>query len=261
MYDYAYYQNLLEKSKSGVKTLAASTVVWRYLLNMIDIMFHDTIILSLYECGKVVFFTGGYYTKITRDRMSAYAPGKLHIESINGRWWLSTGEKMVPYQDFLTVQLDSENTGCGTIAPPFLSKEESEAENARNKVMRQKIKAYVKNITRDSAPVIVPRYMVDTSNDCLACKLDELPDSLYEEKPYFFSARSSVPVNELRKAECHEHLMDHVQSGNYPASMLRSAFKESGIDPNFVLYCPDDMIQRYVRKYLQKRLLEGVIEF
>lgn len=55
------------------------------------IVLHDTAIVTFTKCGRVILHSGGWRTKLTKERMNRYLPPGYMVYSKRGVWYLGAG--------------------------------------------------------------------------------------------------------------------------------------------------------------------------
>lgn len=82
--------------KKNPKKLCHNTWLEYNVANWCSLKLHKTYILVFYSDGKVLFKTGGFYTRTTKDRLNKYGPKQVHIWQKDFEWFVNDG---IPFQD------------------------------------------------------------------------------------------------------------------------------------------------------------------
>jgi hypothetical protein len=73
--------------------------------NRIAIRLHDTNIMT-FEGNEIILDSGGWQTRVTKDRMNDYLPSVgYHIEQKNYEWTLVHGDERIPFKDGIRIKI------------------------------------------------------------------------------------------------------------------------------------------------------------
>lgn len=202
------------------------------------VKFHDTIIIT-FKKGSVTLNTDGYRTQTTRDRINAYrAETKVTVYQEKGLWYAhsSTGAEDYTWRG----ETDPVFYDGMTFKAGMLTSGIREPNMKAVSALKKNIEAFVKLVdTKLPEPN-------DTAGDCWYCSLHEVD-----------TGKTLGDVTES------DHLKLHMEEGYLPLSMVINAMREAGFrDEQIYLHVAGkwtDNIKRYLRRYLEKRLIPAVV--
>lgn len=86
---FKHYSKVWERVRNPLagKPLANNTRLFKRADDCFAIRVHQTDVVTMFEDGRTVLSTGGWYTMLTKDRISTYAP--VRITSREGVWYVS----------------------------------------------------------------------------------------------------------------------------------------------------------------------------
>lgn len=101
VYDYETAEKLLESNRRFKRRkVANSTYVERSEMNedRIKLTLHDTVILTYFKDGSILFNTGGWSSPTTLDRMNRFQK-RINIYRQNNLWWADYGKATGAFYD------------------------------------------------------------------------------------------------------------------------------------------------------------------
>jgi hypothetical protein len=224
------------------RKVARNTVLFRLQDGTECLKYHDTIVVKKSPDGTTTLNSGGFRTMTTKERIREFA--HVYISQKNNVWYMSDGSAF--YDGVVVKTKTPGETYQGKTV--ILSKVRPVNETAV-KQMRARIAKYVALIT----PTNLPH---PSSGDCWYCSMTEV--------------RTGRPMGEL--GPDYTHLITHMKEGYIVGSLIVNALKESGHPPTAWGFMYHEAalnksgknynlqdIRRAVSKYLQKRLLPGVM--
>ena len=86
------YQSALEKlGTRSRRKLTNNTYLEKIDDDTIGVRLHSTYVVTFKSNGTAILNSGGWYTRTTKDRINAYAPGQ--IRQAKGHWYLVDGSE------------------------------------------------------------------------------------------------------------------------------------------------------------------------
>lgn len=209
------------------------------------IRLHFTDILTDDGNGKVQISSGGWRTRVTRDRLNRYLAAcglaiPHRIVSIKGIWHVAAGGESHAFIDGMTLPVDGKTA------------RKASKEGARQTALKKRIRAFVDATMPDGKPLPLP-----SNGDCWYCSM------FAAEKPVMQGAASADTAKLLVKAERSEtgatsHLLNHIEEGYLPGSLAVNALRFAGIgDAGIAFYLHDTKHARArsaVRRYIGRKL-------
>jgi len=186
--NYEYFDSILENKVS--KKLRYETWVRRDG-DIIYIQHFDTPILQFFKNGKVIYSTGGWKTKTTKDRLNAYGP--LNIYANSGLWWVGD------FKNPIGVYKDGMAYHNGKLYNTA-TKNEINKYNALKKESMEYMKNFIQAAFNGEVAV-------DTHADCLYCQMGR------------FEPQET------------SHVISHIEEGYFVTSMLYHGLKITGTGP------------------------------
>lgn len=74
-------------------------------ITSVEVLLHTTYILCFKDTGKIILNSGGYTTKITKDRMNKLLPTEVKVESHNSKWYVRIGKSLHEFKDGMEISL------------------------------------------------------------------------------------------------------------------------------------------------------------
>lgn len=77
------------KGRTSRRMRGRSTGLKRLSNGEIQLVLHDTAVVTWYPCGAIRLDSGGFRTRTTKDRINAYVPS-IRIRTVNRHWVIMT---------------------------------------------------------------------------------------------------------------------------------------------------------------------------
>ena len=237
-YDYQWADSQLTGRCKTSRKMANNTYLKRRSDNEIALLLHNTDIATYRDDGTVELNSGGWLTVTTKERLNRFTDAS--IWSTNGVWtisistghgtWEQRNEGSVVWAEGVTLHPGGDVTG-------FMPRSEEAARDKRNRVMRARIKRFIKSITADR---IIGAWE-NSGGDCFICR-----------------AMGS-------DSGC---LASHLEDNYFHASLALNAVKAANYNnPDFIMSMiyhdalqgdVNETLTRTLGKFLRKNLMEGV---
>lgn len=186
------------------------------------IRFHFTDILQFLPNGTIIFNSGGYKTKITKERMNDFQQ-KVQIIQDNGLWWITPNTSTMWDKEYWKPFFDGIEIKDGKI--PTSGKNP----HTQEKKLLKQIQKYCKELKNLEE---LPR---PSSGDCFICQFD------------------SGKSEELST----DHLISHLDEKYIHGSLIVNSLRWTGHNDTGIEYIwrsNRDTVVRAVRRYFKSRL-------
>ncbi len=152
------------------RPIANNTRVIRRSEHSIAIRLHETDILTFHSNGAIQFFTGGWKTVTTKDRINRFAPSGISIYSEKFLWYLKIGDwqsgKRYLFEDAMWIDANG-NVIDSELKP--IPEHSPEAEKAKRKQLA-KIDKFIRNGLKRLAAGEISQ----SEGDCWICSMKQV---------------------------------------------------------------------------------------
>lgn len=178
----------------------------------VAVLLHETDVILFYPDDKIVLNSGGWKTKMTKDRINNYSP--VSISQKNGIWYVIHNGKEVIFKDGITI--DGEKiTGDGGTNNKILLKTKKEAQKYINNFIEKFKNSEIK---------------IPSRGDCWYCSLKEV--------------ESHKPLGDVISDN---HILEHIREKYYVPSLFLNAMNEN---KNQLSIIAQDSIARWLNNDL-----------
>jgi hypothetical protein len=218
--------------------VSQTTRIIRMTDDLIVVQYHETDVVIFDNAGDVCLNAGEYLTAMTKEKINAFLPAGAWLITEKGHWFLRLEEQTIPFYNGLTFDTN-------TMQVYALPDEEAEQEQVRaqDKEREKMIMCYVKALTIEQ----VTDALNSMGGDCWDC-------SCHVEG-------ETQPLGEHYKNP--EHLLMHMEEGYYPGPLLLRSYavgERSAFALQIDIHWKNmQNIRHYLRRYLKKQLLKGVM--
>jgi len=101
--NYADAAKILDAGRTSERKIANNTYLHRVHGGMIAVRLHDTDIVTWDVNGPITFYTGGWNTSTTRERLNRYAPPGVGFYQRDGVAYVRSHGNVKPLDDGITL--------------------------------------------------------------------------------------------------------------------------------------------------------------
>jgi len=251
-------------------TYAQRRAVGPYGRETIAIRYHETDVVTYDSVGCIALNTGGWLTLSTKERINRFTPRCVQVHSQSGRWYVTTmprgegtintspdyGYGVVPFAD--GIVLEPYQSQLGFHVRNHLTGTEVDQQNRHNRAIEKLLDKYLRGLDENTHRIIVGNY--GRYRRRVPGEHDEDGEQLYvtvqphEGCPMCVSPEIGVLVGD--KFEDVQHLIEHMQDGVYPFTLLCTASLQVGTAARAQIY---DLNRRDLRAYLRQQLYVGPV--
>ena len=182
--------------------------------------YHETDIVVSRNDGTFILDSGGYKTKMTKERINGYIPDQFSLYQGGSLWYLSAPKgKEYVFSD-------------GMIIGPGNRVKTNRKDVARVKRVLKLLGVYCKKIAE------LKELPQPSAGDCFLC---------------LYTLEGEVLGDGHRMYDSH-HLMLHLKEGYIHGTLLCNAIRAAGRNPQYLFCTPRKDVVRSVRRYFKSQL-------
>lgn len=211
----------------------------------IEVVLHDTAVVTYLAPDRIRLATGGWYTRTTADRINAFTPTALRLYSDRGRWMLrhaewdesagsmSYGESACFAED---IEVGLAANGRWQVVSGGLPEPLRKTQDIHNARVTKLMAKYLRTFRQQPGRL--------NQVDCVLCVVPP---------------RHAITTGDLLGDT--QHLMDHLLNLEEVKALRRVALAEAGYRPDYFYSMTDrsDIQVRALRAYFRSRLIVGAV--